>query len=88
MRSEKRKFHPEISPSQSPPPPPREVLEGGGGGGAGTQKFVHQKWPDQIFPIVNFVGPLYSPFGLEGGLGGSSYGAPPFQYPPPPRVQQ
>ena len=24
-------------------------------GWSGTQKFVHQKWPDKIFPIANFV---------------------------------
>ena len=32
-------------------------LGGGGirkGGGSGTQKFVYQKWPNQIFPVVNF----------------------------------
>ena len=23
--------------------------------GSGTHKFVHQKWRDQIFPMVNFV---------------------------------
>ena len=27
----------------------------GGGGGSGTQKFVYQKWPDQIVPVVNFI---------------------------------
>ena len=27
----------------------------GGGEGSGTQKFVCQKWPNQIFPTVNFV---------------------------------
>ena len=26
-----------------------------GGGGSGTQKFMYQKWPCQIFPLVNFV---------------------------------
>ena len=25
-----------------------------GGGGSGTQKFVYQKWSDQIFPICKF----------------------------------
>ena len=31
--------------------------QGGGEGGRGfwTQNLVYQKWPDQIFPIVNFV---------------------------------
>ena len=27
----------------------------GGGGGAGTQKFMYQKWPSSIFPVVNSV---------------------------------
>ena len=27
----------------------------GGGGRSGTQKFVYQKWADQIFPTVKFV---------------------------------
>ena len=31
------------------------------------QKYVHQKWPDQIFPTVNFVFSHDGPFGLEGG---------------------
>ena len=36
------------------------VIRGGGGAGqsrpgSGTQKFVYQKGPDKIFPIVNFV---------------------------------
>ena len=26
-----------------------------GGGGSGTQKCVPQKWPDKIFPMVNFA---------------------------------
>ena len=26
----------------------------GGGGGSGTQNFVFQKWPNKIFPIINF----------------------------------
>ena len=34
----------------------REVLDGGEGG-SGTQKFVYQKRPDQMSPIVNFVFP-------------------------------
>ena len=25
-----------------------------GGGGSGTQNFVYDKWPDQIFPMVHF----------------------------------
>ena len=27
----------------------------GGEGGSGTQNFVYQKWPDKIFPVVNFA---------------------------------
>ena len=58
---------------QVPGPP---VLEKGGGGwgGDGTQKFVYQKWPNQIFPIVNFVLSHDGHFGLGGSKGG---------YPPP-----
>ena len=33
----------------------RYQKRGGGGGGSRTQKFVYQKWPKKIFPIVNFV---------------------------------
>ena len=40
---------------------------GEGGGGSGTQKFVHQKWPNQIFPMVNFRFSRDGPFGLGGG---------------------
>ena len=47
-----------------------------GGGGSGTQKFVYQKRPDKIFPIVNFS--HHRHFGLEGrGGGGFPEGAPP-----------
>ena len=60
------------------------VREGGGVGGSRTQKFVYQKWPNKIFPIVNSVFPprwsLWS--GEGGGSGGgyppSFYGARPF----------
>ena len=45
----------------------REVL--GGWGGSGTQKFVYRKWPDQIFPMVNFVFSHDGPFGWGGGGG-------------------
>ena len=53
------------------PPPPRPELEGGvgGGGEARTQKFVYQKWPDQIFPFVNFIFSHDGHFGLGGGGG-------------------
>ena len=32
-----------------------------------TQNFEYQKWPDQIFRIVNFVFPHNGHFGLGGG---------------------
>ena len=41
----------------------------GGGGGSGIQKVVHQKWPDQIFPAVNFVVSHDGNFGLGGARG-------------------
>ena len=47
----------------------------GGKGGSGTKKFVYQKWPDEISPIVNFVLSHDGHFGLGGGGqggGGSS----------------
>ena len=37
-----------------PPPDPRKVLEMGGGE-VWDPKVVYQKWPNQIFPRVNFV---------------------------------
>ena len=49
------------------------LAQGGGGGvlrgegGQGTQKIVYQKWPDQIFPVVNFVFSHDGHFGLGGG---------------------
>ena len=48
---------------------PREVLQGGGGGegGSGPQKFVSQKWPNKIFPFINFV------VSREGSGGGGVY---------------
>ena len=63
-----------------PPPPGRASFEQGGGeGGRGfwTQNLVYQKWPDQIFPIVNFVFSHYGPFGLGRGGGGFGGGVPP-----------
>ena len=50
----------------------KDALEERGGGG-----FVHQKWPDKIFSMVNFVFANGGHFGL-GGRGGSSYGCQPF----------
>ena len=58
----------------------REVLEGGVRGGSGTQKFVYQKWPDKIFPMVHFVFSHDDHFGLEGG------GVQGVVAPPPPMV--
>ena len=68
-------------------PTHRAVL--GGGLGSGTPKFVYQKWPDQIFPIVNVVFSHDSPCSLGGGGQGgtpppSSCGVQPFQYFPDP----
>ena len=44
------------------------------GRGSGTQKFVYQKWPDRIVPIVNLVFPprssLWSGGGVPRGRGG------------------
>ena len=57
-------------------PPPREydqaeIRNGGRGGrGSGTQEFVYQKWPNQIFPIVNFVFSHWSLWS-GGGVGGA-----------------
>ena len=57
----------------------RASFEQGGGGGEGfwTQNLVYQKWPDQIFPIVNFVFSHYGHFGLGRGGGGFGGGVPP-----------
>ena len=38
---------------------------------------MYQKWPDQIFPIVNFVFSHYDHFGLGRGGGGFGGGVPP-----------
>ena len=43
----------------------------------GAQKCVYQKWPDQIFPTVNFVFSHDGHFGLGGGGGGTILGYPP-----------
>ena len=68
-------------------PPPLQRHQGGeaglllsrGGGGRGfwTQNLVYQKWPDQIFPIVNFVFSHYGHFGLGRGGGNFGGGVPP-----------
>ena len=55
------------------------LLSRGGEGGRGfwTQNLVYQKWPDQIFPIVNFVFSHYDHFGLgRGGRGFWGEGSP------------
>ena len=39
-----------------------------GWGGLGPKIFVYQKWPDKIFPTVNFVSSHDGPFG-RGGVG-------------------
>ena len=53
---------------ESPPPWFLIILKKPWGRGrSGTQKFVYQKWPDQIFPVVNFVFSHDGVFGLEGG---------------------
>ena len=55
------------------------LLSRGGEGGRGfwTQNLVYQKWPDQIFPIVNFVFSHYGHIGLGRGGGGFGGGVPP-----------
>ena len=51
---------------------------GEGGRGFRTQNLVYQKWPDQIFPIVNFVFSHDGHFGLgRGGGGFGGKGSPP-----------
>ena len=55
----------------------REGSEVGGEGRSVTQKSGYQKWPNQIFPIENFVSSRDGHFGLGGSGGGyppSSYG--------------
>ena len=59
--------------------PVRASFEQGGGRGFWTQNLVYQKWPDQIFPIVNFVFSHYGHFGLgRGGVLGE--GSPPLGF--------
>ena len=53
---------------------------GEGGRGFWTQNLVYQKWPDQIFPIVNFVFSHYGHFGLGRGGGGFGGGPPPLWF--------
>ena len=54
-------------------------LAQGGGGGEGVldPKLGVPKWPDQIFPIVNFVFSHDGHFGLGRGGGGFGGGVPP-----------
>ena len=51
---------------------PGLLLSRGGEGGRGfwTQNLVYQKWPDQIFPVANFVFSHDGHFGLGRGGGG------------------
>ena len=58
------------------------LLSRGGEGGRGfwTQNLVYQKWPDQIFPLVNFVFPRNGHFGLGRGGGGLGGGPPPLVF--------
>ena len=72
-----------IAPCLRPPPTPKRGLgrasfEQGGEGGRGfwTQNLVYQKWPDQIFLIVNFVFSRDGHFGLGRGGGGFGGGVP------------
>ena len=51
-----------------------------GEGGQGTQKIVYQKWPDQIFPVANFVFSHDGHFGLDGGGPGGVTPPPPAVY--------
>ena len=46
-----------VHKSMHRPPPKRDEIEERRGGGSGTQKFVHQKWPNQILLIIYFVFP-------------------------------
>ena len=45
------------------------IRRGGGGAGSGSQKFVYQKWPDNVFPVVNcvFSHDFFTHFGRGGG---------------------
>ena len=65
------------------PHSPGLLLSRGGEGGRGfwTQNLVYQKWPDQIFPIVNFVLSPNGHFGLgKGGRGFWGRGPPPLVF--------
>ena len=53
------------------------LSRGVGGGGFWTQNLVYQKWPDQIFPVVNFVFSRNGHFGLGRGEGVLGEGSPP-----------
>ena len=55
------------------------LSRGGGEGGRGfwTQNLVYQKWPDQIFPIVNFVFSRDVTLVWGGGEGVLGEGSPP-----------
>ena len=72
-------YGPSASRASWSPPGRASFEQGGGEGGRGfwTQNLVYQKWPDQIFPIVNFVFSHYGHFGLGRGGGGFGGGVPP-----------
>ena len=53
------------------------LSRGGEGRGFWTQNLVYQKWPDQIFPMVNFVFSHCGHFGVGRGGGGFGGGVPP-----------
>ena len=54
----------------TPPPPRKDVLEQRGGGWVGG---LYHKWPNQIFPVVNFVFPTVVAW--VGGRGSRAGGA-------------
>ena len=58
------------------------LLSRGGEGGRGfwTQNLVYQKWPDQIFPIVNFVFSRDVTLVWGGGEGVLGEGSPPLGF--------
>ena len=50
------------------------------GGEGEAQQFVDQKWPNQIFPFVNFVFSHCGHFGLGRGRGGLGESTPPLVF--------
>ena len=68
--SEESRLLPNAPPTQALGRANSRREEGVGGVGSGTQRFVYQKWPDQISPFVNFVFSHDGHLGLGGGGGG------------------